>query len=135
MFKKTWGSEIIWGLTDKYIAKTVELNPNSQTALYFHREKEKSIMVIRGILYLYFGSASAANVKVFKVREGWTWNINPGDIYRYKATRGIVRLIEVSTMHMDDEVILEDEYGKEVLSDEVKKKFEEYKYNKIKQDK
>jgi quercetin dioxygenase-like cupin family protein len=113
--KKRWGSEVVWTLTDNYMAKTVEVVKSKRTPLVVHEEKEKSIIVIRGPLYLTYGSCcNEETVPVYKLPEGWSWYIEPGMIYRYQAIESPVMLIEVSTPQLEDGVVLVDEGGVEI---------------------
>jgi len=113
--KKPWGSEVVWTLTDNYMAKTVEVQKGKQTPLVVHEEKEKSIIVIRGPLYLVYGACcNEGTVPMYKLPEGWSWYIEPGMIYKYKAIESTVMLIEVSTPQLEDGVILVDENGIEI---------------------
>lgn len=113
--KREWGSEIIWALTDNYMAKTVELAPSSRSNLIFHQEREKSIIVVKGPLFLVYGPlASDTLTKTYKLSEGWSWYIEPGHVYRYIAIDDPVLLIEVSSPELDDGHILVDEGSLEI---------------------
>lgn len=110
--KKLWGSEVIWTLTDNYMAKTVEVVKGKQTPLVVHEEKEKSIIVINGPLYLTYGECCNEEIiPTYKLPEGWSWYIDPGMIYRYQAMESPVMLIEVSTPQFDDSMVFIDEGG------------------------
>jgi len=113
--KKQWGSEVVWTLTDNYMAKTVEVVKGKRTPLVVHEEKEKSIIVIRGPLYLtYGGCCNEETVPIYKLPEGWSWYIEPGMIHRYQAIESPVMLIEVATPQFEDGVVLVDENGVEI---------------------
>jgi len=113
--KKPWGSEVVWTLTDNYMAKTVEVVKGKHTPLVVHEEKEKSIIVIRGPLYLtYGGCCNEETVPIYKLPEGWSWYIEPGMIHRYQAIESPVMLIEVATPQFEDGVVLVDENGVEI---------------------
>jgi len=113
--KKSWGSEVIWTLTDNYMAKTIEVFKGKQTPLVVHENKEKTIIVIRGPLFLTYGDCCNKDiVPIYKLPEGWSWYIEPGMIHRYKSIGSPVMLIEVSTPQLEDGVVLVDEDGIEI---------------------
>lgn len=113
--KKSWGSEVTWSLTDSYMAKTVDISKGKRTPLVVHEKKEKSIIVIRGPLYLTYGDCCGeGTVPMYKIPEGWSWYIPPGNLYRYQAIDNPVLLIEVSTPQLEDGITLVDENGIEV---------------------
>jgi len=108
--ERPWGSEILWGLTDKYVAKTIEVKPDSKTKLIVHEERDKSIIVIKGPLYLVYGKLGAKDVvEAYKLPEGWAWHIESGNVYRYMAMTSSVMLIEVSSSDMDDGHVIVDD--------------------------
>lgn len=113
--KRSWGSEIIWALTDNYMAKTVEISAGNRSNLLVHQEREKSIIVIKGPLYLIYGRLSSDELtKAYKLSEGWSWHIEPGYVYRYVAIEKPVMIIEVSSAELDDGHIIVDEGSLEI---------------------
>jgi len=110
--KKSWGTEIMWSLTDNYIAKTIEIAAGKQTPLMVHEQKEKSIIVISGELLLTYGSCcSEDKALVYKLPEGWSWYIEPGRIYKYATLEKPVRFIEVSSPQLEDGIMIRNENG------------------------
>lgn len=115
--KKEWGSEIVWSLTDDYMAKTVEIEAGKQTYSVVHEKKEKDIIVISGELYLTYGNCcDESNTPIYRLPEGWSWHIDTGKIHKYSALDEPVMLIEISTPLLEDGVIITDEKGVEVTS-------------------
>ena len=110
--KKEWGSEIIWALTDNYMAKTVEVAPGKSSPLVVHERKEKSLIVIKGPLFLVYGKFAEEELsEAYKLPDGWSWTIEPGYVYKYMAFRDPVILIEVATSDLDDgHILMDDEY-------------------------
>lgn len=107
--KKSWGSEIIWTLTDHYIAKTIEIDPFKTTDLLVYEKKEKSIIVISGILSLALGKCCDEKELVYQdCPEGWSVYIKPGYMHRYGATDIPVRIIEIASPELDEAVIIGD---------------------------
>ena len=105
-----WGSVITWVLTNKYMAKTIEIAPNKQTSLLVHEYKEKSIIVIEGELRLTHGKCcDEKDIVLYKLPEGWTWHIDSGEAYRYAAGNKPVKLIEISNSQLEGAIIIKDE--------------------------
>ena len=105
--KKDWGSEIIWTLTDHYMSKTIEIDPFKITDLLVYEKKEKSIIVIDGILSLALGKCcNEKDLEYYDYPEGWSMYINPGYMHRYGATDKSVRIIEVSSPEVDEARII-----------------------------
>jgi len=117
--KRPWGSEIVWSLTDSYVAKTVEINKNSQSRLIVHENRDKSIIVLKGPLYLLYGPMKEAKISdAYKLTEGWSWFIEPGYIYSYIARENPVMLVEVSSPELDDGHIIVNEDYLEIVEDD-----------------
>jgi len=108
--KKSWGSEVTWALTNNYMAKTVSISKDNCTPLIVHEDKEKSIIVIKGYLYLTYGPYGSDNyVTTYKIPEGWSWYIEPGNVYRYRSIEEEVLIIEISTPQLEDSIVLVNE--------------------------
>lgn len=120
--EKPWGSEIIWALTDDYMAKTIEIGAGKQTYTVIHEKKEKSIIVVSGDLYLTYGDCcDEADVPVYKLPEGWSWYIESGKLHRYAALDKSVRIVEISTPLFEDGVVLLDEKDADSKEKKLKK--------------
>jgi len=129
--KKSWGSEIVWSLTDSYMAKTIEINEGCRTPLIIHKEKEKSVIVISGELFLTYGNGyDIEKASNYKVPTGWSWYIEPGKLYRYASLKGVVRLVEVSSPQLEEGITIMDEDGvrfevarlkEEIIEEKIKK--------------
>ena len=105
--KKSWGSEIIWTLTDHYMAKTIEIDSFKITDLLVYEKKEKSIIVVGGLLSLALGKCCDENeLKYYDCPEGWSVYIGPGYMHRYGATDKQVRVIEISSPEIDEAVLV-----------------------------
>jgi len=129
--KKSWGSEIVWSLTDSYMAKTIEINEGCRTPLIIHREKEKSIIVIYGELFLTYGDGyDIEKASSYKLPTGWSWHIELGKLYGYASLKGVVRLVEVSSPQFEEGITIMDEGGvrfevaglkEEIIEEKIKK--------------
>lgn len=109
--KKDWGSEIIWGQTDTYVVKTVELAPNKGTPFFLHTRREKNFVVVSGDFYITYGECcSDEPLKTYKLPVGWSWYIEPRKLYRYHTMEKSARIIEVSSYQEDiDEFVFDDD--------------------------
>jgi len=110
MLKKGWCSEVIWGQTDKYITKTIELPPNSSSPIFLHTKREKHILITDGELYFMYGNCCSDDpIKTYKLPMGWSWYIEPRNLYQYKTLDKYTRVIEVSSYEEDvDEFIFKE---------------------------
>ena len=119
---KPWGWEEIWGnVPGKYLGKTLHINMNNRLSLQYHKEKEETIYVIRGVLTLVIHDQQETddrmpNQETVKIKQklgpGEYYHIQPGLIHRFCAEGGDVVVAEVSTYHPDDVVRLEDDYNR-----------------------
>jgi len=113
IIKKPWGREEIWGdVNGKYLGKTIHINMKNRLSLQYHKEKEETIYVIRGVLTLITRKDMNSAERYQKLGPGQYYHIPPGLIHRFCAEGGDVVLAEVSTYHPDDVVRLEDDYNR-----------------------
>jgi len=110
--KKPWGSEEIWAHTDKYVGKILYINPNSKLSLQYHNEKEETIRVLRGTLYLHHQAKDSERIAILRMVEGDVYHVPVGHIHRFEAGDEAVELIEVSTPQLDDVVRISDDYNR-----------------------
>jgi hypothetical protein len=105
--KKSWGSEIIWSMTDHYMSKTIEIDPYKITDLVVYEKKEKSIIVVDGQLSLAIGKCCyEKDLEYYDMPIGWSRYIAPGEMHRYGATDKSVRIIEISSPELDEVIII-----------------------------
>lgn len=105
--KKEWGSEIIWSITDHYMSKTIEIDPYKITDLIVYEYKEKSIIVIDGMLSLAFGGCCYEDdLEYLELPIGYSKYIASGAMHRYGATNKSVRIIEISSPQLDEAIII-----------------------------
>ena len=117
---KPWGHEIVWARSlggNGYLAKIIFIKSGHRLSLQFHEEKEETILVQSGDLYLDIQevglSKDSLNLRSIKLQPGDIFHINPLDIHRFCAKDTDVTLVEVSTYKPLDVVRLEDDYGRE----------------------
>jgi len=106
---KPWGYEIIWAQTDDYVGKLLHINAGQRLSKQYHKVKEETIYVLRGVLYNHDESGQK-----HRLVAGDVLHISPGQIHRFESW-GITptELMEVSTNHLEDVVRLEDDYDRE----------------------
>jgi len=110
--KKSWGHDITWSLTNHYMSKTIEIDAFKISDLMVYERKEKSIIVVQGILILAMGPCCSEDDLVYtECPEGWSFYIPPGQMHRYGATDKPVRIIEVSSPELDEGIIIPDFMG------------------------
>ena len=113
--QKPWGHEIIWALTDNYVAKLVFIKAGENLSLQYHDMKEETIRVLSGTLYLEqaedWGSTKERRWTEI-LQPGACFHVLPATIHRFGARETDVTLIEVSTPELFDVVRLEDSYGR-----------------------
>ena len=107
--KKPWGHEIMWALTDHYMAKTIEVDAFKVSNLVVYERKEKSIIVISGTLVIGMGPCcSEEDIEYTEYPTGWRFYIPHGKMHAYGATDVPVRLIEVSSPELDEGIVIPD---------------------------
>jgi hypothetical protein len=105
--EKEWGTEIIWTITDSYMAKTIEIDPHRITELKVYDKKEKSIIVVENTLSLAVGRCcSEEDLEYYDLPEGWTYYIAPGYMHRYGGTSEGVKIVEISSPQLDEGIIV-----------------------------
>ena len=105
--EKPWGNEIVWAETEDYVGKILNIRAGGRLSKQYHEIKEETVYVLEGILYNYEDDGS-----ITKVYPGESFHVKPGQIHRFGANERNVKLVEVSTSHLEDVVRLEDDYGR-----------------------
>jgi mannose-6-phosphate isomerase len=106
--EKPWGHEVIWAETDNYIAKLIVIEAGQRLSKQYHEEKTETVYVIEGTLVNYDENDVASMFQV-----GQSFHVEPGQIHRFGATDYTgVKVIEVSTNHLDDVIRISDDYGR-----------------------
>jgi mannose-6-phosphate isomerase len=115
--EKPWGHEEIWARSRSesgYVGKLLFIKAGHQLSFQYHEEKEETIMVKSGILYLHTMGVfdDMTDLKIVKLFPGQTFHVPVGLTHRFAANEVNVELIEVSTHQLDDVVRIEDDYGR-----------------------
>jgi len=107
-----WCCERIWTKADRYTGKYIFITEGKKLPRQFHSKKDKTILVVSGMLLVEIGPTEKNNVETIEIVEGESYHISPSVIHRLCAPEhNEVELIEVNIGRRDDLIILEDEYG------------------------
>ena len=104
--EKPWGFENIWAETGEYVAKMLHIEPKQRLSLQYHENKEETVYVLEGTLLNWTDEESPPQ----KYNPGQVLHVEPNQVHRFGAGKEFVRLMEVSTPHLDDVVRLADAY-------------------------
>jgi len=107
---KPWGYELRWAITDRYLGKIIHVDKGHKLSLQYHRQKDESVFVLRGILDLVLEDDSG-ELRTVRLTEGMSCRVPTGRRHRFVAPED-VDIVEVSSPEIDDVVRLEDEYGR-----------------------
>jgi mannose-6-phosphate isomerase-like protein (cupin superfamily) len=108
--EKPWGHELIWARTDRYVGKVLHINAGEALSLQYHRDKDETVMVLRGRMrFEHFADGEAPQATELGPME--PFHITPGMRHRMIALED-TDVIEVSTTELDDVIRLEDRYGR-----------------------
>lgn len=115
--EKPWGYELIWAETDAYVGKVLFVEAGHSLSLQYHEVKDESWLVDQGEARLELGrhGHDDDNLTEITITAGDTFRYEPGTLHRVTAVSDL-RIIEVSTPHLDDVVRLEDAYGRQGTS-------------------
>ncbi len=107
--EKPWGYEKIWAETKDYVGKILVINAGQRLSKQYHNIKEETILVIEGVLV-----NTGADGTEERYYAGQSIHISPGQVHRFGALEDrYVKVVEVSTNHLEDVVRLEDDYGRD----------------------
>lgn len=102
---KPWGYELLFALTKNYAGKILFIREGEELSLQYHRKKEESIYVARGVVEV------TLEKKRSVMKRGEALHIAPNTQHRIKALEE-AELFEVSTPELQDVVRLQDRYGR-----------------------
>jgi len=112
--EKPWGYELRFARTDRYAGKVLFIKAGSQLSLQYHDVKDEAFFVQSGTLELVLGRGG--DERVVRMEPGSSHRITPKTVHRFRAVTDVL-LFEVSTPELEDVVRLEDDYGRQGLSD------------------
>jgi mannose-6-phosphate isomerase-like protein (cupin superfamily) len=107
---KPWGYELIWAENELYVGKILHIDAGQALSLQYHREKDETIHLLRGVLSLEVARPRQPRRRL-KLAVGQSFRITPGLRHRMTAVEDC-DVLEASTPQLDDVVRLEDRYGR-----------------------
>lgn len=107
--EKPWGYEIIWARTDRYAGKLLHVRKGESLSLQFHRAKDETLYVARGVVDLDVEEGGRLVRK--RLHPGEAHHIPAGTRHRIAGVEES-DVFEASTPELDDVVRLEDRYGR-----------------------
>jgi mannose-6-phosphate isomerase len=107
---KPWGYELVIAKSQHYVGKVIVIHKGHKLSLQYHREKEETFFLSRGLMQLVHEVADSS-LSESTMRPGDSFHIPPGAIHRMVALEDC-EVFEVSTPQLQDVVRLEDSYGR-----------------------
>jgi len=113
--EKPWGSELKFAHTAHYVGKILEVKGGEALSVQYHKQKVETMHVLSGtgrmILYVMDedGETTVTSIKVMEPKD--TFHIPPNQIHRIIADTDM-KIVEVSTNHLNDLVRLQDRYDR-----------------------
>ena len=102
-------------MTDRYAGKIITIHAGRRLSLQQHREKDETILVLRGRLLFYYGP-DVESLETVVLGPGDHRRVPVGLVHRFEALDEEVELVEVSTPELDDVIRLQDDFGREGTS-------------------
>lgn len=102
---KPWGQEI-WmanNIENNYCGKILKIKKGFSSSMHFHVEKHETFYISSGNLQVDYIDTSSAVLKTVIVKQGQTLEINRNQPHKLIALEGDVELIEISTLHKDED--------------------------------
>lgn len=111
---KPWGSEEIWAETPAYVGKVLTIEAGHKLSRRYHEFKEETFRVLEGVLTLEIGGKNDSDFQTIQLSAGDSFHCPPKTIHRMindlAKNQKAIKVLEVSTNHLDDVVRLEDDY-------------------------
>jgi mannose-6-phosphate isomerase-like protein (cupin superfamily) len=103
--EKPWGREVIIAFEEEYAGKILEVKKGHRLSYQYHRKKKETMHVYKGRMKLVHEDGEIL------MKPGDSITLHPGDRHRIEALTDL-KVIEVSTSHLDDVVRIEDDYDR-----------------------
>ena len=108
IIKKPWGHEELLEKNNKYMFKKLYMKKGHRCSLQYHRKKTETILVLKGILRIFYGnSKNKIKSKIYK--RGQSITLKPKIIHRMQGVTNCIYL-EASSPEFEDVVRLSDDY-------------------------
>lgn len=107
--KKLWGCERWLHNTNQYCMKVLELLPEYQSSLHYHKNKTETFLVVSGkvrleIMQGFKVSPDGAHIRTMYLRPYQHHTLAPYTPHRFTAVGGPAVIVEASTYHDDEDV-------------------------------
>ena len=106
---RPWGNYEILLDAEYCKVKRIFVKPGQRLSLQYHEEKEETIYVLEGLLKVW---ETDDDNQFTLYGTGSTFHVKPNQVHRFGAGDKLVRLMEVSTPHLNDVVRLADDYNR-----------------------
>ena len=116
--EKPWGRELAWSSFTSGHGKLLSINKGHRTSLKFNRQKNESLLVMKGRLSVTFGDELSLEypdthpLKTEILDAGGCLHVQSGCPYRLEALEDS-EVVEIGNFLNDTPVRLEDDYGRE----------------------
>lgn len=100
---KGWGAEYWLVNTPLYCAKFLFLKPDSRGSMHYHVRKTETFIILEGTLHLQVKDRENRSQHIELVHAGESLTLHPGLRHRLIAGEEPVVVLEVSTMHDEDD--------------------------------
>jgi len=107
---KPWGQELWFAHTDKYAGKIFTVKKGCRLSLAYHKRKHETLYVSQGVVDFTLEDENGVLKKMI-LRAGEMVEVIPGKRHRVAAIENC-QIFEVSTPQLNDEVRVEDDYGR-----------------------
>ena len=108
--EKPWGWELLWAEAEAYVGKLLFVRAGHALSLQYHEVKDESWLVREGRAALELGEVDG-ELETFEIGPGDAFRYRPGTVHRITAIEDTL-VLEVSTLHLDDVVRIDDRYGR-----------------------
>ena len=112
--EKPWGWELVWAETESDVGKLLHVRAGQALSLQYHEVKDEAWLVQEGRASLELGEVGG-ELETVEVGPGDTFRYRPRTVHRVTAIDDLT-VVEISTNHLDDVVLLDDRYGREGTS-------------------
>lgn len=114
--EKPWGSELKFAHTAHYVGKILEVTGGEALSVQYHKQKVETMHVLSGtgrmVLYMMDEDGETTVTSVRTMESGDTFHVPPNQIHRIIADTDM-KIVEVSTNHLNDLVRLQDKYDRD----------------------
>ena len=108
--EKPWGKELLIEYNKSYMVKKLYMHQGHRCSLQFHKKKKETIIVLSGVLNIFFGKFPD-NLEKKTLQPHDFFTISSQIIHRMEAVQDC-EYLEASTPEQNDVVRLENDYNR-----------------------